>query len=88
MPTKRTAYLRLTFWLLFYALVLPYALPACLDWLSRSSNWWLGCGIVGLQTLAAGVALSLYQAGRALIRYFSTPDSTSPTSNSKWPNIN
>jgi hypothetical protein len=62
--------LRIAFWLLFYGVVLPYAVPVCLDWLSRSSNWWLACGIVGFLVLAAGVALSLYQAGRALTAYF------------------
>jgi hypothetical protein len=72
MPAPRISYARLIFWLLFYAGLLPYALPRCLDWLSRSSNWWLGCGALGLIGLAAGVGLSLYQAGRWLTRYFSS----------------
>ncbi|WP_375436743.1 hypothetical protein [uncultured Hymenobacter sp.] len=87
MPIQRSSYLRIAFWLLFYLVVLPYAVPACLDWLSRPSNWWLGCGILGFLGLAAGVALSLYQAGRALTAYLSNSNST-PSSNSKWPNIN
>lgn len=87
MPVHRTSYPRLAFWLLFYAVVLPYAVPTCLDWLSRSSNWWLACGILGLQTLTLGVVLSLYQAGRALTAYFLHSNST-PPSNPKWPNIN
>jgi len=86
MAIQRFSYLRLAFWLLFYAVLLPYAVPACLDWLSRSSNWWLSCGILGFLALAAGVALSLYQAGRALTAYFM--NSTHSSSNSKWPNIN
>ncbi|MBO0359695.1 hypothetical protein J0X19_17170 [Hymenobacter sp. BT186] len=88
MATQRTFYLRLVFWLLFYAVGLPYAVPACLDWLSRSSNWWLSCGILGFLALAAGVALSLYQAGRALTAYFLHSTSSPSSSNSKWPNIN
>lgn len=78
MPATRFSYLWVIFWLVFYAAVLPYAVPRCLDWLSRPSNWWLGCGIVGLTLLAAGVALSLYQAGRALIRRLEPPHSNHP----------
>ncbi|MDF7812465.1 hypothetical protein [Hymenobacter sp. YC55] len=86
---KSTFYSRIVFWLLFYVVVLPYAVPACLDWLSRPSNWWLGCGILGFLGLAAGVALSLYQASRFLAAYFLKSNSTPPSSsNSKWPNIN
>ena len=88
MAVQRFSYLRLAFWLLFYAVVLPYAVPACLDWLSRSSNWWLSCGILGFLALAAGVALSLYQAGRALTAYFLHSNSSHSSSNSRWPNIN
>ena len=68
MLTRRTIYLRLAFWLFFYAVVLPVAAPVCLDWLSRPSNWWLAWGIVGTSVLALGVGFSLYQAGRALMR--------------------
>ncbi|MBF9238184.1 hypothetical protein I2I05_12335 [Hymenobacter sp. BT683] len=69
LPT-RTFYLRLAFWLFFYAGVLPIAVPVCLDWLSRPSNWWLGWGLVGTSVLALGIGFSLYQAGRALTRRF------------------
>ncbi|WP_324674206.1 hypothetical protein [Hymenobacter sp. GOD-10R] len=55
-------------WLTFYVGVLPKAVPACLDWMSHPSTWQFSCGIVGLLILAAGVAFSLYQAGRALTR--------------------
>lgn len=58
----------LVWWLVFYLAVLPSALPRCLDWLSRPSNALLGWGGLGLAALAAGVALSLYQAGRGLAR--------------------
>jgi hypothetical protein len=76
MPTPRVSYPRLLFWLLFYAGLLPYALPRCLDWLSRSSNWWLSWGLALAGLLLAGVAFSLYQAGRWLTRYFSSRSST------------
>ena len=66
--SPRASYLRLGFWLFFYLGVLPYALPRCLDWLSRPSNSLLSWGALGLALLAAGVAVSLYQAGRALMR--------------------
>ena len=61
--------LRPAFWLLFYIGVLPWAGVQCLDWLSQPSDWWLGCGLLGLLGLAAGIGLSLRQAGRALWRY-------------------
>ncbi|GGF03592.1 hypothetical protein [Hymenobacter cavernae] len=57
-------------WLVFYAGVLPKAVPICLDWMSRSSTWRFSCGILGMTVLAVGVAFSLYQAGRALTRHF------------------
>lgn len=59
---------RAALWLLFYAGLLPVALPTCLDWLSRPSTTWLLLGGLGLLVLAAGVALSVYQVGRALLR--------------------
>lgn len=80
MPSKHTSFWWLMAWLLFYGGVLPYAVPRCLDWLSRPSNWWLGCGALGLLVLGAGVAYSLYQAGRALVRYLSRRSSTPPSS--------
>lgn len=55
-------------WLIFYAVLLPYAVPIFLDWLSRPSNWWLSCGSLGLVSLGGGVAFSLYQAGQALTK--------------------
>ena len=61
-----TAFVRSAFWLLFYVGLLPCAGTRCLDWLSRPSDWLLGCGLLGLLLLAAGVVLSLRQAGRAL----------------------
>ena len=64
---QRVSWLQLFFWLCFYAVVLPYAVPTCLDWLSRPSDWWLSWGALGLTVLTAGVALSLYQAGRFLV---------------------
>lgn len=69
MPAKTASYLRPAFWLLFYAGVLPSIGTQCLDWLSRPSDWWLGCGLLGLLVLAAGVFLSLCQASRALWRF-------------------
>jgi hypothetical protein len=80
MPTKRTFPLWLAAWALFYAGVLPFAVPLFLDWLSRPSDWWLGWGAVGLSLLAIGVALSVYQAARALIRFLSNSHSTPPSS--------
>ncbi|SHK17708.1 hypothetical protein [Hymenobacter psychrotolerans] len=80
MAPKYISYLWLGGWLVFYAAVLPYAVPLCLDWLSSPSDWWLICGLLGVLVLAAGVVLSLYQAGRAILRYFSTsiPSSSPP----------
>lgn len=69
MHLTTTSLLRLVFWLLFYVGLLPYAGTRCLDWLSRPSDWWLGCGVLGLGLLAACVVLSLRQAGRALWRW-------------------
>ena len=68
MPDHVTSYLRPVFWLLFYVEVVPYVGTRCLDWLSRPSDWQLGGGLLGLGLLAAGVVLSLRQAGRALWR--------------------
>ena len=79
MAAKHVSYLWLGVWLVFYAVVLPYAVPLCLEWLSSPSDWWLLCGLLGFVVLAAGVALSLYQAGRAILRYFS-PSSSPPPS--------
>lgn len=79
MAAKHVSYLWLAVWLLFYAAVLPYAVPLCLNWLSSPSDWWLIWGLLGLLVLAAGVALSLYQAGRAILRYFSTSTPTPPS---------
>jgi hypothetical protein len=75
MPAKRVSYGWIGIWLLFYGGLLPFALPVCLDWLSRSSNRLLGWGALGCLGLAAGVAVSLYQAGRWLSRYFSSKSS-------------
>ncbi|MBF9143130.1 hypothetical protein [Hymenobacter properus] len=69
MPAKTAFSLRPVFWLLFYFGLLPWAGTRCLDWLSRPSDWLLGCGLLGLLLLAAGVVLSLRQASRALWRY-------------------
>lgn len=69
MPATPVSFLRPVFWLLFYVGLLPCAATRCLDWLSRPSDWLLGCGLLGLLGLAAGVVLSLRQAGRALWRY-------------------
>ncbi|MBC6609026.1 hypothetical protein H8B13_19560 [Hymenobacter sp. BT188] len=80
MPTKRTYYLWLAAWALFYAGVLPYAVPMFLHWLSSPSDWWLGWGVVGLSVLAVGVALSIYQAARGLVRFLSHSSSTPPSS--------
>jgi len=66
MPAKTTFSLRPAFWLLFYLGLLPCAGTRCLDWLSRPSDWLLGCGLLGLLLLAAGVVLSLRQASSAL----------------------
>jgi hypothetical protein len=57
MPVKTISCLRPAFWLLFYVGLLPCAGTRCLDWL------------LGLLLLAAGVVLSLCQAGRSLWRY-------------------
>ena len=67
MTTKTASSLRPVFWLLFYLGLLPCAGTRCLDWLSRPSDWLLGCGLLGLLLLAGGVVLSLRQAGRALL---------------------
>ena len=69
MPAHPTSRLRPVFWLLFYVGVVPSLGTRCLDWLSQPSDWLLGCGLLGLLVLAAGVVLSLCQAGRALWRY-------------------
>ncbi|GAB3574021.1 hypothetical protein [Hymenobacter daeguensis] len=69
MSANITSGLRPVFWLLFYLGLLPCAGTRCLDWLSRPSDWWLGCGVLGLLILAAGVVFSLRQVGRALWRY-------------------
>ena len=79
MVSKRTFFGRLVGWLFFYGGVLPYAVPRCLDWLSRPSNYWLACGALGLLALGAGVAYSLYRAGRALTRYLLHRSSTPPS---------
>ena len=68
MPAHSASLLRPAFWLLFYLGLLPCVGTRCLDWLSRPSDWLLGCGLLGLLVLAAGVVLSLRQAGRALWR--------------------
>ena len=47
MSPKRSFCAWLAFWLVFYTGVLPLALPLCLDWLSRPSNWGLGWGLIG-----------------------------------------
>ncbi|MBG8556381.1 hypothetical protein [Hymenobacter guriensis] len=70
MPATRVSYRWALGWVLFYGGLLPYALPRCLDWMSRPSNWWLGCGAAGTVVLGAGIVLSLYQAGRRLARWF------------------
>lgn len=80
MATKRTSLLWPLAWVLFYAGVLPYAMPQFLDWLSRPSNWWLGWGILGLSGLVIGVTISVFQAGRALVRYLLHPTSHIPPS--------
>jgi hypothetical protein len=69
MPANPTFYLRSAFWLLFYIGLLPRAGTLCLDWLSRPSDWLLGCGLLGLLLLATGVVFSLRQASRSLWRY-------------------
>ncbi|MBD2723390.1 MULTISPECIES: hypothetical protein [Hymenobacter] len=69
MSAKPASALRPVFWLLFYLGLLPWAGTRCLDWMSRPSDWLLGCGLLGLLLLAAGVVLSLCQAGRTLGRY-------------------
>lgn len=79
MAATRISYGWVVAWLLFYGGLLPYALPRCLDWMSRASNWWLSWGTVGLVVLVAGVAFSLYQAGRWLTRYFSSKSFTPPS---------
>ncbi|MCB2380099.1 hypothetical protein LGH70_21065 [Hymenobacter sp. BT635] len=78
MPAKRISPGWVVIWLLFYGALLPFALPRCLHWLSSSSNRLLGWGALGSLLLAAGVALSLYQAGRRLMHYFSSRSSTPP----------
>lgn len=69
MPAHPASFLRPAFWLLFYLGLLPAAGTRCLDWLSRPSDWLLGCGLLGLLLLASGVVLSLRQAARTLGRY-------------------
>ncbi|WP_345227048.1 hypothetical protein [Hymenobacter koreensis] len=78
MSAFRASYRWLVVWLLFYGVALPYALPTFLDWLNQPSDQWLTYGVLGLLAVATGVALSLYQAGRALIRRFQPPSSTPP----------
>jgi hypothetical protein len=69
MTIKTASASRPAFWLLFYLGLLPSVGTRCLDWLSRPSDWLLVCGLLGLLVLAAGVVLSLRQAGHALWRY-------------------
>ena len=68
MSAHSASFLRPVFWLLFYIGLLPSAATQCLDWLSRPSDFLLGCGLLGLLGLATGVVLSLRQASRALWR--------------------
>jgi hypothetical protein len=67
MPAITASLLRPAFWLFFYIGLLPAAGIHCLDWLSRPSDFWLGCGVLGLLLLAFGVVLSLRQAARTLV---------------------
>ncbi|KAA9333044.1 hypothetical protein F0P96_08650 [Hymenobacter busanensis] len=80
MVTKRTSFRWVLAWLLFYGLGLPYCVPVLLDWLNRPSDRWVVYGMLGMAVVGGLVALSLYQAARALLRRFQPPSTPSSTS--------